>query len=126
MKNRFLLSVMFLLLLIGVYSPSSYSAQSFNMWGANDTFTPNCTSYSFDVYIQNTGDPLVVYSFQIGFSYINAAKNGGTMTAVWSNEDAGLAASGETPKTPSTATAGYIKLGWNVSPNRSTRLNSSH
>src|ERR1039458_10784353 len=81
MKNKFLLSAMFLLLLVGLYSPASYS-QTFNLWGANDDFVVGATSYSFDVYIQRTGStPLTVYSFQLGLTYTVAAINGGTLTA---------------------------------------------
>jgi len=113
MKNKFLLSAMFLLLLVGLYSPASYSAQAYNMWCANDSFTPGCTSYSFDVYIQNTGDPLSIYSVQFGWTYTTAAKGTGTLTAVWSNVASQFSAGGETPKTTSCA-APYIKAGWNV------------
>src|ERR1039458_780399 len=115
MKNKFLLSAMFLLLLVGLYSPASYS-QTFNLWGANDNFVVGATSYSFDVYIQRTGStPLTVYSFQLGLTYTVAAINGGTLTAVWSNVDPSLTAKGQTPKAPGLAT-----------DRKSTRLNSSH
>jgi Secretion system C-terminal sorting domain len=116
MKNRFLLSAIFLLLLVGLYSPASYSAQSFNIWGINCTFTPGCTSYSFDFYIQNTGDPLTVYSFQFGWSIVASASNGGTLTGAWSGVNPLITlTNGGSPKAPSFATAGYIKGGWNVS-----------
>ena len=116
MKNKFLLSAMFLLLLVGLYSPASYS-QTFNLWGANDNFVVGATSYSFDVYIQRTGStPLTVYSFQLGLTYTVAAINGGILTAVWSNVDPSIVAAGQSPKTPSTAVAGYIKLGFPVNP----------
>ena len=114
MKNKFLLSAMFLLLLVGLYSPASYS-QTFNLWGANDNFVVGATSYSFDVYIQRTGStPLTVYSFQLGLTYTVAAINGGILTAVWTNVDPSLTAKGQTPKAPGLATAGYMKLGFNV------------
>src|ERR1035438_7458142 len=97
MKSKILFSIVFLLVIIGLYSPASYSAQSYNIWLANGALSADSTSWSFDVYIQNTGDALVVYSFQIGFTYDpTALYAAGTKTAVWSNEDPGLAASGET------------------------------
>jgi hypothetical protein len=111
MKNKFLLSVMFLLVILGIYSPTSFS-QTYRMWVTNDVLTGN--AWSFDVYIQRTGvTPLSVYSFQIGFTYTTAALNGGTMAGVWSNVDATIQ-SVETPKAISTATAGYVKCGFNV------------
>ena len=116
MKNRFLLSAMFLLLLLGVYSPASYS-QTYDMKAINDNFVVGATSYSFDVTILRTGaTPLTVYAFQIGFIYTASALNGGTITAVWSNVNAQLTSTGETPKPTSTTTIPYIKCGFNVSP----------
>jgi hypothetical protein len=117
MKSKILFSIVFLLLIVGLYSPASYS-QTFNMWIANDAQVGN--AWSFDVYMQRTGTtPLVVYAIQIGYTYTTASANGGVLTGAWTNVDPTLSAGGETPKAVSCATIPYIKCGWNVSPNGS-------
>jgi Secretion system C-terminal sorting domain len=117
MKSKILFSIVFLLVLIGLYSPASYSAQSFNMWLENDvisTTTNPGDTWAFDVYIQNTGDPLTVYAFQFGWSIVASASNGGTLTGAWSAVNPLITAAGESPKNPGFATPGYIKGGWNI------------
>jgi len=126
MKNKFLFSALLLLLFVGLYNPASYS-QTYNMWLTNDAQSGD-TAWSFDVYIQRTGDTVLsMYSFQIGFTYTVSALNGGTFVpgttyiyvsgkSGWSNVDPTVA-SVETPKVFNTnafANQPYIKCGFNV------------
>ena len=116
MKSKILFSVVFLLLLLGIYSPASYS-QTYNLTLQDAVLNGGGTAWSFEVYIIRTGSTaLTVYSFQIGFTDVASSLNGGTLTAVWSNIDPSIVAAGQSPKTPSTAVAGYIKLGFPVNP----------
>ena len=111
MKNKVLLSAMFILLLLGIYSPASYS-QTYNLWLTNDVLTGN--AWSFDVYIQRTADTaLTVYSFQLGFTYTASALNGGTLTGAWSNVNSQIVAV-ENVKAISCTVSPYIKCGFNV------------
>src|ERR1035438_5102089 len=111
MKQKFLLFALFLFLLVGLYSPTSYS-QTYNMWLTHDILAGN--TYSFDVYIQRTGaTPLSVYSFQMVFTYTASTLNGGTLTGVWFNVDSTVQAT-EAPKTIGLTTSPYIKCGFNV------------
>ena len=110
MKNKFLLSAMFLLLLVGLYTPASYSQYAFKCTLANEVQTG--ATVSFDVYIGNTGTyPLTVYTFQQGLTYRVSGCNGqtGLLSAAWSNVNATVA-SLIPPKAPNVATAGVVKL----------------
>src|ERR1035438_1183345 len=118
MKQKFLLFALFLFLLVGLYSPTSYS-QTYNMWLTHDILAGN--TYSFDVYIQRTGaTPLSVYSFQMGFTYTASTLNGGTLTGVWFNVDSTVQAT-EAPKTIGLTTSPYIKCGFNVNRSEEER-----
>ena len=107
MKQKFLLFALFLFLLVGLYSPTSYS-QTYNMWLTHDILAGN--TYSFDVYIQRTGSTtLILNSMAIGFTYTASALNGGTLTATWSD-------SYRTPRFINCGTIPYIKAGFDVDP----------
>ena len=109
MKLKILLSAMLLLLLVWLYSPASYSQNpTCTVTLTNDTLIGN--AWSFDVYILRTGTtPFNLYTFQIGLTYDNGAKNDGTITAVWSNIDSAIVAAGNIPNPTNVLTAGVIK-----------------
>src|ERR1039458_10792529 len=80
MKSKILFSVVFLLLLLGIYSPASYS-QTYNLTLQDAVLNGGGTAWSFEVYIIRTGStPLSVYSFQIGFTDDASSLNGGVLT----------------------------------------------
>jgi hypothetical protein len=110
MKHKFLLSVMFLILIVGLFVPTSYSQNpTFTCTLRNDSLkSPSVVQ--FDVYILRTDTiPLQLYTYQVGLTYHVSALNGGTITAAWSNIDSSIVAAGNTPATPGTALAGVIK-----------------
>ena len=94
MKNKLLLSVMFLLLIVGLYMPASYCTNivynpHFTCTLANDVYTaPNV--YQFDIYLLRTGttstDVFRYYAGQYDLSFNNSVLNGGTLTAAWAPE----------------------------------------
>ena len=81
MKSKLLLSALFLLLIVGLYTPASYSQVGYTVSLKNDVYTaPNV--YEFDIYIQKTGTTawrLCATQFDISFN--PAIINGGTLTA---------------------------------------------
>src|ERR1035437_3434717 len=84
MKNKFLLCIMFVLIIAGLYVPASYSQiPTYTCTLANDVLTaPNV--YEFDVFLLRTGTvALELGGFQIGLTYDTSAINGGTITATW-------------------------------------------
>ena len=116
-KSKYLLSALLLLIITGLYSPDSNSqtpTYTCTLSNGQQTTDKIC---SFDVYILRTGSAqLQLYSFQQGFTYNNAALNGGTFTsAVWSNIDASVASNGMTPKAIGKATPGVLKCAASVS-----------
>jgi hypothetical protein len=113
MKSKILFSVVFLLLLLGIYSPASYS-QTYNLTLQDAVLNGGGTAWSFEVYIIRTGStPLSVYSFQIGFTDDASSLNGGVLTGAWSNLNSTIVAV-ENYKAISCTVAGYIKCGFNV------------
>jgi hypothetical protein len=113
MKHKFLLLAIVLLLLV----PASFAQQTFNMWTQNDHIDGTGKVCTFDIYAQSTcGADIIVYSYQMCFSYATASKGTGTITAAWSNINAALTTGGETPKATNCTQTPYIKLGFNVSP----------
>ena len=107
MKNKLLLSVPSLLLILGIYVSSSYS-QTFNCALTNPVQVSN-SIYKFDVHLLRTSaDPFQLYKFQLVLSYDTTALNGGSLTAEWTNLDPTIIDSGMTPPTPNTDTAGII------------------
>ena len=82
MKSKLLLSAMFLLLIVGFYTPASYSTNpTYTVELKNDVYTaPNV--YEFDIYITRTGTiPLRLMATQFDITYNAAMINGGTLTA---------------------------------------------
>jgi hypothetical protein len=125
MKNRFLLSTMFLLLLVGFLVSTSYSAPkdlvapipTVTITLANETeYEPvhpgPVTQYEFDVYVLQTGTtPWEFSGMQTGLTFNNAIKNG-TTTCAWvaGQSDPMFAAAGVAFALPNMATAGVIKI----------------
>jgi hypothetical protein len=81
MKSKLLLSAMFLLLIVGFYTPASYSAVTYTVELKNDVYTaPNV--YEFDIYLSRTGTTtLRLCGTQFDITYDPAMVNGGTLTA---------------------------------------------
>jgi hypothetical protein len=128
MKNKFLLSAMFLLFVIGLFVPVSYSQSAsytgfpvadkaleptYTMSLQNDvTISP--TEYQCDIYITRTGtNPFELAIMQIGLTYNNPIKGTGTMTVSWlgGSQNAALTAAGQMPTLVlATSVPGYIKM----------------
>jgi len=81
MKFKFILSAIFLLLIVGLYTPASYSQVTYTVELKNDVFTaPNV--YEFDIYITRTGTTaLRLMATQFNITYNTAILNSGTLTA---------------------------------------------
>ena len=117
MKNRFLLSAMFLLLLVGFYVPASFSqTPTYTLTLSNETATADVqggviTGYEFDVYLLRTGSVVFnLYGIQAKLNYIQATLGGHAMTAAWvaGSTDASLIAHSQ-QNTLSVA-AGYVRI----------------
>ena len=110
MKHKFLLSTMLLILLVGIFVPTSYSQNPTFICTLGNDSVKSASVVQFDVYILRTGTiPLQLYTYQVGLTYNISALNGGTITAAWSNVDSSVTAAGNFPATPGTALAGVIK-----------------
>src|SRR5664280_804049 len=113
MKNKLLFMSMFLLIVVGLYAPRSYSQDnpSFTITLANDQQTDS-KHYQFDVYLLRTGtNTLELSGLQLSLSYTNTTKNGGTMTAAWDFSSSGLLAANLPFAAIGNATAGILKAG---------------
>ena len=86
MKSKLLLSTMFLLLIVGLYMPASYSAvlnPYFTCSLANDAKT-GANTYEFDIYLLRTGtDAFRLFAAQFDLTFDNLVLNGGNLTASW-------------------------------------------
>jgi hypothetical protein len=84
MKSKIQLSAIFLLLIIGIFAPASYSQlPTYKMTLTNDSLlAPNV--YEFDIYLLRTGSNIFqLFGFQIGILYDSTILNGGTLKASW-------------------------------------------
>ena len=111
MKNKFLVSALFLLLVVGLYTPASYSQVLIapiphgTVILANETqyeaVDPGpVTQYEFDVYLLRTGtDPWEMSGIQLGLQYNYLSRGGHAMTATWvaGTTDAIFVTSGQAP-----------------------------
>ena len=113
MRNKYLLPLLFMLIVTGLYVPVSYTqTPAYTCTLANDTLTGG-NVYEFDVYLLVTGTtPMQLGGIQLGFTYNNAVINGGTISATWvpGSVDSVIAARGQTNINFNTATAGLIKV----------------
>src|ERR1035438_3942280 len=113
MRNKYLLSFIIMLIVTVLYIPLSYTqTPTYICTLANDILAGG-NVYEFDVYLLSTGTtPMQLGGIQFGFTYNNAVRNGGTMTATWvpGSVDSVIAASGQTNINFNTATAGLIKV----------------
>jgi hypothetical protein len=86
MKLKNLFSIVFILLLLGLYSPASYSAvlnPFFTCNLANDAKT-GANTYEFDIYLLRTGtDAFRLFAAQFDITFDNSVLNGGNLTASW-------------------------------------------
>ena len=83
MKSKLLLSAMFLLMIVGLYTPASYS-QTFTLTLANDVYNPATPNvYEFDVFLIRTGTTTWKLSAaQLDISFNTAILGTGSLTAV--------------------------------------------
>ena len=113
MRNKYLLPLLFMLIVTGLYVPVSYTqTPAYTCTLTNDTLTGG-NVYEFDVYLLVTGTtPMQLGGIQLGFTYNNAVINGGTISATWvpGSVDSVIAARGQTNINFNTATAGLIKV----------------
>jgi len=113
MKNKFLLSTLFLILIVGIYIPVSYSqVPTYTCTLANDTVYAPGNVYEFDVYILRTGTvAFELAGFQIGLTYDTLALNGGTLTATWvAGKTDAIFHSNEQLHIPAQYSAGIIRV----------------
>jgi hypothetical protein len=116
MKHRILFSALFLLLIVGLYTPVSNS-QTFNLGFANDVLT-GTNVYEFDVYLTSTSTTFEMASWQAGILFNNSVKGAGTITPTWVAGSFGpeVTASGQVSQTLNAATAGCIKVAAKLPP----------
>ena len=108
MRNKLLLSFLFVLILTGIYVPVSYSqSPTYNCTLSNDAYTSD-NVYEFDIYLLRTGtSAFELGGFQMGLTYDTLASNGGTVTATWvplTTDTSALL------HTPAPYKAGFIKV----------------
>ena len=108
------------MILSGFDAPDSYTqTPTYTCTLANDTLSGNNT-YEFDIFLLRTGTtPMQLGGVQLGFTYNNVVKNGGTITATWvpGSVDPEVKASGQTNINFSTTTAGLIRIAAKLSAN---------
>jgi hypothetical protein len=81
MRHKSLHSIMFILLFVVLYIPSSFS-QTTNVLLTNDVLTGKV--YEIDVYVQSTsGSALELATFGFGLQFPTASLNGGTVTPTY-------------------------------------------
>jgi hypothetical protein len=123
MKNKFLLSTLFLILIVGIYIPVSYSqVPTYTCTLANDTVYAPGNVYEFDVYILRTGTvAFELAGFQIGLTYDTLALNGGTITATWvAGKTDAIFHSNEQLHIPAQYSAGIIRVASFLPPGHGT------
>ena len=115
MKANFLFAAVLVLMMVGLFSSSSVAQNpTYTCTLINDAVTaPNV--YEFDIYLLRTGGTAFeMAQWQGGFTFNNAIKGAGTLTASWvpGSNDPALVASGQvnTFNSGSTSTAGVIKI----------------
>ena len=113
MRYKFPVSVLLVMVIACLLAPVSYTqVPTYSYTLANDTKTGD-NRYEFDIYLLRTGTtPMQLGGAQFGFTYNNAVKNGGTMTAsmVPGSVDTAITASGQTNIHFNTTTDGCIKI----------------
>ena len=127
MKNKFLLCILFLLI-VGIYIPISncQSYQGFPGPSPTPTYTlailnsnqVSSSEYQCDIYITRTGTtPLELSIMQLGLKYNNAVKGTGVLTVSYADAsvDTAMTRSGETQTfTAATTVDGYIRLAGHI------------
>ena len=113
MKANFLFAAVLVLMMVGLFSSSSVAQNpTYTCTLANDAVTaPNV--YEFDIYLLRTGGTAFeMAQWQGGFTFNNAIKGAGTLTASWvpGSNDPVLVASGQVNTSLNAATAGVIKI----------------
>jgi hypothetical protein len=117
MRNKFLFSMMFLFIIVGLYVPASYSQNpTFTITLTNDQQTDG-SHYQFDVYLLNSSvNTFELAGIQLSLSYTNTTKGTGTMTAAWDFSATGLNSANAPLPAPNTTTAGVIKAASKAPP----------
>jgi Secretion system C-terminal sorting domain len=121
MKHKFLFSVMFILIIVGLYVPASYSQlPTYTMTFSNDSLTGGDV-YEFDIRIVRTGTNIFqYYGAMFGFLYNTGILNGGTLTAAWvpGSPDTVLVNSNQVNYAfNTTQSPGCIKIAAKIAPN---------
>jgi hypothetical protein len=113
MKHKLSLLVMFLIIIVGLYSPAYYSQiPTYTMTITNDSVY-NDNVYEFDIFLLRTGTtPFELSQWQGGLLFNNNIKGSGTLTATWVplSFDTALVTSGQVNQTINVATPGVIKI----------------
>jgi hypothetical protein len=117
MRNNILFSILFVLIMTGLYVPVSYSQNpTFTVTLTNDQ-QPDASHYQFDVYILRTGsNSFELSGSQFSFIFNTGILNSGTLTAAWDMSATGLNSGNSPLPAPNTATAGVIKCGSKIPP----------
>jgi hypothetical protein len=117
MKHKFLLFTIFML--VGLFVRTSYcQIPTYTCTLVNDVQVSD-SIFEFDIYLLRTGTTdFELAGWQGGFTYNDAIKNGGTLTAAWvpGSPDPALVASGQVNNSFNTATDGVIKIASKVPP----------
>ena len=115
MKANFLFAAVLMLMMVGLFSSSSVAQNpTYTCTLANDVVTSG-NVLEFDIYLLRTGGtPFELAQFQGGFTFNNAIKGAGTLTASWvpGSNDPALVTSGQinTLNAASTSAAGVIRI----------------
>ena len=115
MKANFLFAAVLVLMMVGLFNSSSVAQNpTYTCTLANDVVTSG-NVLEFDIYLLRTGGTAFeLASFQGGFTFNNAIKGAGVLTASWvpGSNDPALVTSGQvnTFTSGSTSTAGVIKI----------------
>ena len=111
MKHRLIHQMMFSLLMVVLFIPSSFSENPpWTMTLTNDTWDGH-TVYTVDVYIQsNDVNPIEVASISLGFRVPLASINGGTVTGSIVAGSSGLTTTSEIPTSVGGSTVGSNRI----------------
>jgi hypothetical protein len=112
-RYKILISILLAVIAGGIFAPVSFAqTPTYSCALSNDTLVSG-NVYEFDVFLLRTGTtPMQLGGVQLGFTYNNEVKNGGTMTATWvpGSVDAAMVTSGQVNKNGNTATTGLIRV----------------
>jgi len=113
MNHKFSFRLLFILIILGIFAPSSYSQlPTYKMTLSNESVVaPNV--YEFDIYLLRTGTNLFqLFGFQIGILYDSTSLKGGILKASWvpGSNDKTLISTKQVSTSINTNRAGIIKI----------------